>query len=818
MANASKPSILNDRRAIGSEKELDEYGVWLKSESEEFAALEQDRSGEDYFPPFEEKRGPDEGQTSAVVSGGKTAVSGTSGSEASLSAALLLKIAEEIALIKNELAALKSELDRRQNGETSAVPASSVSRPAEAAQDEVAKTGFDAAGTDIAEENAAAETPAQYAADAGEPVADREEAVVEADFDLFDTADGEDLAAGEETKDATEAGTDFFDAAEADDKITLTSGELDLLGEDAGESVAEMDDSFFADDRDEEKIAVSGDEINDILGGVEIPGETDSNAAAKVEEITFEDIPDEPVTESEPETEASVPDEDLPVDDSMFDIDIEPAEEAFSGGPAASEPAAASPEEDGFSIDHIEDIEIEEDAATPDDPGSIAQDLNIEAEGQSFFDDLRALEPAADGPEEDAFSIDHVEREDIEITEDPETPDNLDVPDLNIEAEDQSFFDDLTALEPVADGLEKDVFNSDRAEHIEDIEITEDPETPDASFFDVPAAPEPEPLKEDAFNIEHIEREPAEDAQAEADRLDVPDMPVEPEAETEINFAEDAFDIDDLDNAEAEPEIPAIPEIPADQEILAKQDGAAGLDEDAEEDELAIAEPETADIAFDPFGSLPGEDAADPALTAAEDAPFVDFSVLEDSSSTGMPAEAVTDEAVFDTVDTIDTVETADTLNSIDTADTLDATNTAEPEPAETADDSAAAATGTDPALSRLLDEDFQQTVPAPEDTAYLDEEKLVAFDATEEPEASETPAALSNDDDGGPDTPENIPAEDNSAALRDVPAKFKEELRTVLSYMDILLESLPDEKIEEFARSEHFEPYKKLFKELGLT
>ena len=35
---------------------------------------------------------------------------------------------------------------------------------------------------------------------------------------------------------------------------------------------------------------------------------------------------------------------------------------------------------------------------------------------------------------------------------------------------------------------------------------------------------------------------------------------------------------------------------------------------------------------------------------------------------------------------------------------------------------------------------------------------------------------------------------------------------------MDQLLESLPDEKIQEFARSEHFEVYKKIFEELGIS
>ncbi|MDR1176445.1 MAG: hypothetical protein LBK83_13365 [Treponema sp.] len=50
------------------------------------------------------------------------------------------------------------------------------------------------------------------------------------------------------------------------------------------------------------------------------------------------------------------------------------------------------------------------------------------------------------------------------------------------------------------------------------------------------------------------------------------------------------------------------------------------------------------------------------------------------------------------------------------------------------------------------------------------------------------------------------------------VPGGIKEELKTVLSYMDQLLESLPEEKIEEFARSEYFDTYKKLFRELGLV
>jgi len=51
-----------------------------------------------------------------------------------------------------------------------------------------------------------------------------------------------------------------------------------------------------------------------------------------------------------------------------------------------------------------------------------------------------------------------------------------------------------------------------------------------------------------------------------------------------------------------------------------------------------------------------------------------------------------------------------------------------------------------------------------------------------------------------------------------DISPNLRKDLKNVLSYMDQLLESLPEDKIEEFAKSEHFDTYRKLFKELGLV
>ncbi len=46
----------------------------------------------------------------------------------------------------------------------------------------------------------------------------------------------------------------------------------------------------------------------------------------------------------------------------------------------------------------------------------------------------------------------------------------------------------------------------------------------------------------------------------------------------------------------------------------------------------------------------------------------------------------------------------------------------------------------------------------------------------------------------------------------------LKKDIKSVLLYMDQLLENLPDDKIEEFAKSNEFNTYKKLFSELGLS
>jgi hypothetical protein len=93
---------------------------------------------------------------------------------------------------------------------------------------------------------------------------------------------------------------------------------------------------------------------------------------------------------------------------------------------------------------------------------------------------------------------------------------------------------------------------------------------------------------------------------------------------------------------------------------------------------------------------------------------------------------------------------------------------------------------------------------PEPEDFATLPEaEELV------EPAAARAPA------------PKAKPSAKSTAGVK-APAnrdeRLKAEVASILSYLDKLLDSLPEDKIEEFAHSEYFETYKRLFEELGLV
>jgi pilus assembly protein FimV len=119
------------------------------------------------------------------------------------------------------------------------------------------------------------------------------------------------------------------------------------------------------------------------------------------------------------------------------------------------------------------------------------------------------------------------------------------------------------------------------------------------------------------------------------------------------------------------------------------------------------------------------------------------------------------------------------------------------------------------------MDAPSLETVQPPE-SAPDESDESVAVDSIQEASLEEKAADAKAAQEAFPEPtlgegarPKATPA--NQGTGNKVPEALRKEIANVLKYMDNLLDALPDEKIQEFAESEHFEVYKKLFEDLGL-
>ena len=214
-----------------------------------------------------------------------------------------------------------------------------------------------------------------------------------------------------------------------------------------------------------------------------------------------------------------------------------------------------------------------------------------------------------------------------------------------------------------------------------------------------------------------------------------------------------------------------------------------------------------------------------PPDTESSDIPSMEETLSESEPLENTDSSADSDTGFFSGDDEDETIAlTGDELDNIlDTADFVDE----DPEKTAETDNQ-----GTDPFNDPIEDMANLDMEAELSDIADLQDEE----DDIDTKDEQMTPSEFSDTD----DTPDEIDlAEDNTdltevASLEDPASaldttstkepstnlstqELKQELKEVLSYMDSLLENLPEEKIEEFAKSEHFATYQKLFEELGL-
>ncbi|MFI5367459.1 MAG: hypothetical protein ACHQ1F_00465 [Spirochaetia bacterium] len=182
-------------------------------------------------------------------------------------------------------------------------------------------------------------------------------------------------------------------------------------------------------------------------------------------------------------------------------------------------------------------------------------------------------------------------------------------------------------------------------------------------------------------------------------------------------------------------------------------------------------------------------------------------------------------EAVPEQVDDLETIQEAELLDE-EASGGIDS-GTAEVDLEALA--SEAETIADDAALAPAEDLDIGELESVTDDTeAAASAEKEIEIEFESEPDALSKRSSASGGR-AGMDTGDQIleaeeildeepgrspPPSDGAAGI---PDNLKDELRTVLGYMDKLLEALPDEKIQEFASSDYFVMYKKLFEDLGI-
>ena len=119
---------------------------------------------------------------------------------------------------------------------------------------------------------------------------------------------------------------------------------------------------------------------------------------------------------------------------------------------------------------------------------------------------------------------------------------------------------------------------------------------------------------------------------------------------------------------------------------------------------------------------------------------------------------------------------------------------------------------------SMLNSDDGKIATTEGSDMSYLDEKDAEDDVSIDIPETQDIAIENVQDDSSIEKTSENAKVCENAEDSNTLPSNIKEEVKSVLSYMDQLLDSLPEDKIKEFADSEYFEMYKRLFSELGIS
>ena len=607
---------------------------------------------------------------------------------------------------------------------------------------------------------------------------------------------------------------------------------------------------FFQSDDSDETIALSGDELSNIVNSSDIyEDDKDSQEETVTEEPVVEDSV-EPV------------DEELSIKETALDFQEEQNKTQETSLPSDEENAILK-SEDFVNEETSENQEttLSSDEETPilesedfvNEETSENQETPLSSDEESpILESEDSLKNEMDFNDENPFGS---VNESIEIPEEVDSQSDLsiDIDDTSLEEPDLNQIDEEESedisIPKVQDFSPDDMFveSSSNEDFIQSLSASSSEETEDSTLLETTETsseqneiPSDEVIEipeisnaDDTILSEETKEENPEEISEEVNEEPVLENEIEISEETIENENDDIFETSgDSNNDES-----------FNENIF---DSTENAEEPLNDSEPVL--PEQSDDEFKPLDSIVKEAEKDIFEEDSSDGYISEIMSEEPSIQESLSDENVdylskNDEDITQEQDSFVSEEDSGTLTLDELEDVSQGIS--ETEETEYLDDSSSDKTETEDIfeenLSQVQDEtkevvDAQEEKGNPEILEQIQDEIPTVASITEgltEPEENVFEKTFGEESGSDFTTPESSVSiedaieienpEDNSLTQieetkdNELSKDIKNDVKSVLLYMDKLLESLPDEKIREFAASEQFETYKKLFDELGL-
>ena len=555
---------------------------------------------------------------------------------------------------------------------------------------------------------------------------------------------------------------------------------------------------FFQSDDSDETIALSGDELSNIVNSSDIyEDDKDSQEETVTEEPVVEDSV-EPV------------DEELSIKETALDFQEEQNKTQETSLPSDEENAILENED---SLKNEMDFNDENPFGSVNESIEIPEEVDSQSDLSIDIDDTSLEEP-------DLNQIDEEESEDISIPKVQDfSPDDMFVESSSnedfiqsVSASSSEETEDSTLLETTETSSEQNEIPSDEVIEIPEISNADDTilsdETKEENAEEISEEVNEEPVLENESEIEISE----ETIENENDDI----FETSGDSNNDESFNENIFDSTENEESPLDNSEPVLPEQSDDEfkplDSVVKEAEKDIFEEDSSDgyiSEIMSEEPSIQESLSDEnvdYLSKNDEDITQEqdSFVSEEDSGTLTLDELEDVSQGISETEETEylDDSSSDKTETEDIFEENLSQVQDDTKEVVDAQEEkGNPEILEQNQDEIPTVASITEGLTEPEENVFEKTFGEESGSDFTTPESSVSIEDAIEIENPEDNSLT------------QIEETNDNELSKDI----KNDVKSVLLYMDKLLESLPDEKIREFAASEQFETYKKLFDELGL-